>query len=411
MHTTPATATRRHRPGTSTPRLHGLDALRAGALLLGILLHALMPFLPALPGVSGPSWLVVDRESSALAGPAVTVIHLFRMVLFFALAGYFARISLHRKGTPAFLRDRSMRIGLPLVAFWPLAVLPLGLLAGAWMQAHGRALPPPPESLLAAFTPGQLWFLWVLLECYVIAVGVRAVVIRFAPRWTARIADRLTILLAGPAAVPVLAVLYALAALWQGGRAGIAEPRTIVPEPAGLLAYLAAFVAGWLLARDPAALGRVARGRFVLLAAALAGSGVVLFLTGQLGVGPDQSSTGIARLTAIVAGLAAWAWAYALLGLCVTYLDSDRPSVRYLADASYWMYLMHLPLIVALEAPLTDLTWPMPVKLVLVLGVGTAVLLLSYDLFVRSTWIGRWLNGRRRPRALRGRAAGERQGV
>lgn len=37
-------------PGRSTARLHGLDALRGGALVLGIILHSLMPFLPAGPG-------------------------------------------------------------------------------------------------------------------------------------------------------------------------------------------------------------------------------------------------------------------------------------------------------------------------------------------------------------------------
>ena len=398
MNAIPATAARR-RPDTSSTRLHGLDALRAGALLLGILLHALMPFIDGL-SPDGLSWLVVDRESSAWAGPTVTIIHLFRMVLFFALAGYFARVSLRRRGTRSFVKDRAVRIWLPLVAFWPLAVVPLAVIAGAWMEAHDRPLPPAPDSWLAVFAPGQLWFLWVLVECYIVAMVVRALALRIAPRWTTRLADRFSFLLSGPAAVPVLAIPYAVAVLWQGGRAGIAEPRTIVPEPAGLLAYLAAFVAGWLLCRDPAALGRIARSRFVLLAAAIAGSGLVLYLTGQLGEGPDQAATSVAVLTVVVASLTAWAWAYALLGLCVVYLDTERPVVRYLADASYWMYLMHLPLILALEAPLSDLTWPVAVKLVVVLGVGTALLLLSYDLFVRSTWIGAWLNGRRRPRAL-----------
>ena len=53
--------------GARPPRLHGLDALRGGALLLGIVLHARMPFLP------GGGWLVADSQTSGLADPVVFV--------------------------------------------------------------------------------------------------------------------------------------------------------------------------------------------------------------------------------------------------------------------------------------------------------------------------------------------------
>ena len=45
-------------PASTVGRLHGLDALRAGALLLGIVLHGLAPFMP------GGGWLVTDRYST-----------------------------------------------------------------------------------------------------------------------------------------------------------------------------------------------------------------------------------------------------------------------------------------------------------------------------------------------------------
>ncbi|MFC2686084.1 MAG: acyltransferase, partial [Arachnia propionica] len=75
--------------------------------------------------------------------------------------------------------------------------------------------------------------------------------------------------------------------------------------------------------------------------------------------------------------------------------------IRYLADASYWMYLVHLPLLVLFEIPLADLGWPILVKLLLTWAVTTAVLLITYELLVRHTWLGAWLNGRRYPRRAR----------
>ncbi|WP_226344152.1 hypothetical protein [Agilicoccus flavus] len=61
------------------------------------------------------------------------------------------------------------------------------------------------------------------------------------------------------------------------------------------------------------------------------------------------------------------------------------------------MYLVHLPLLVAFEIPLVRLDWPIPAKLAVTWLVVDAVMVTSYHLLVRSTPLGRWLNGRRHP--------------
>lgn len=110
---------------TSGPvRLHGLDALRAAALGLGIVLHSLRPFAP------GGFWLVSDSITSGAVGGPLTAIHLIRMALFITLAGYFGRMVLHRRGARSYLPDRTLRILLPLPAFWPVAVLHDGARGG-----------------------------------------------------------------------------------------------------------------------------------------------------------------------------------------------------------------------------------------------------------------------------------------
>src|SRR5690606_33746708 len=78
-------------------RLHGLDSLRATALGLGIVLHSLAPFVPDLP------WLFLDSRTTPLAGVTSFWIHLFRMVLFMLLAGYFGRMVVHRRGPRSYL--------------------------------------------------------------------------------------------------------------------------------------------------------------------------------------------------------------------------------------------------------------------------------------------------------------------
>jgi peptidoglycan/LPS O-acetylase OafA/YrhL len=93
--------------------------------------------------------------------------------------------------------------------------------------------------------------------------------------------------------------------------------------------------------------------------------------------------------------LYAWLMTFGLMGLCEAALHSERPRVRYVSDSSYWLYLVHLPLIIVGQMLLRDVDLPALVKLAALLGVASAILLLSYRSLVRYTWIGRMLNGPR----------------
>ncbi|MEV0949429.1 acyltransferase family protein [Promicromonospora sp. NPDC050249] len=386
--TATAATTSASTPSASANRVHGLDALRGGALLLGIVLHSLLPFMAYAP------WLITDSVTTPAADWGVVVIHLFRMSLFMMLAGYFARLILHRKGLRAFAVDRLRRIGLPVIVFWPLAVLPIGILAVVGAAVRGQETPQAPPSsvhpVLAALDPGHMWFLVVLLQIYVIALAGRAVLRRVLGNERASaLAERAGGWFSGPAGVLLTAVPYAAGVLLQGAPVdgGIHMPLSILPEAEVLVAYVGAFAVGYALQARPDALVRLSRGRWVHLAVAVPSSAAVFYLI------PTENPAALAPLGA----LASAAWCYALTGLCVRYLNGERPALRYLADASYWMYLMHLPLLVAIEIPLADLALPVVVKLLITWVVTFVVLVLSYHVLVRSTWVGGWLNGRRHP--------------
>jgi uncharacterized membrane protein len=95
----------------SPERLHALDAVRGFALLLGIVLHATMSFLPAPSRV----WIIQDSHPSITLGVLFFAIHVFRMTTFFLIAGFFAHLSFHRRGAWGFVKDRLQRIALPLL--------------------------------------------------------------------------------------------------------------------------------------------------------------------------------------------------------------------------------------------------------------------------------------------------------
>ena len=75
------------------------------------------------------------------------------------------------------------------------------------------------------------------------------------------------------------------------------------------------------------------------------------------------------------------------------WLDTPRGLLRYIADASYWVYLVHLPLIFAIQIPLMDLNLHWSVKLSISLGATLGIAFLSYHLFVCGRLLGRFLNG------------------
>lgn len=385
----------------SSQRLHHLDAVRAGALLLGIVLHSLLPFEP------GGMWLFTDSRSAEWTSETVFTIHLFRMVLFMTLAGYFARMVLHRRGAGAFLRDRAKRILLPVVVFAPIMVVmviatviagvALGLIPEPAGAAPEQATGQDP-GLLAVLNPSHLWFLLVLMEAIVITVAVRAVLLRvLGIDRTAAWAEGIGAALASPAGLLLAAVPYALGLLVQGvAMFGIIQPETILPELAPTLTYLGAFLVGWFLHAPEGGMRRATSGWAWMLPAAIVLT-IAAFLTGWFAL---DAGSGMLVIAAAVQGLASWAWVFALIGLAGKLFSGGSPAVRYTADGSYWIYILHLPLVMAVGIALAPTGLPILVKLLITWTVSMVILVLSYDLMVRSTWVGAWLNGRRRPRAI-----------
>jgi len=88
----------------------GLDLLRAGLILEGVLLHASR----SLP--SDNTWLyVAEREASPLFTALLSLIHTFRMEVFFFLSGMFSALIILRKGQAFFTDNRRKRVFLPLI--------------------------------------------------------------------------------------------------------------------------------------------------------------------------------------------------------------------------------------------------------------------------------------------------------
>ena len=88
-------------------RRHDLDALRASAMLLGIVYHAALAFAAGFP------WLVQDISRNQGLYLFQAASHGFRMPLFFLISGFFTAMLWRKHGLRALLANRFRRILLP----------------------------------------------------------------------------------------------------------------------------------------------------------------------------------------------------------------------------------------------------------------------------------------------------------
>ena len=379
--------------GAREERVHALDNLRAVAMLLGIVLHAGISFM-----LFKSAWPVRDVEAHWSFDVMVGAIHGFRMQLFFFLAGFFARLLHERLGSRGFVKQRLVRVGVPLVV-GGIAILPMvGILwvAGVSQMAEPPVLPFEGRPEWRQIPTGHLWFLQYLLVFYALAVALVAAGRRLPGRvlpaldrayeWWLRSRFRALWL------VPLTVVC-----LWHGPMWGEVEEAGLGSAVRlRVVGYYGLFFAvGWWLHRRRILLGELSRflkTSFVVALVAVVGHWSLLGAGPRL-VPEDFTRAKIVSLSC--AALYAWLMTFAVTGWFLRFAGQQRPWVRYLADASYWCYLLHLVPVMWLQIAVAQWRVNGWVKFALVNGVAMIFLLVSYHWCVRYTVIGAVLNGRR----------------
>ena len=244
----------------------------------------------------------------------------------------------------------------------------------------------------------HLWFLWFL--CWlVVAFAVYAKLAEWlkwkgAPEW----------FVLSPVRFLWLIPLTVVAQSFMGRFLPMFGPDTsvgILPIPQVLLFYAIFFGFGVFYFDCDDSAGRV--GRLWWLALPL---GLLIifplgyeFTTGEFGFREKMVDPKLYRPFSVALQVVyTWMMTFAAMGLCQRLLARESKAVRYISDSSYWLYLTHLPLIILAQMFLRDLQMPALVKFGVICVVVCALLLLTYQLFVRYTPIGSLLNGpRKRP--------------
>lgn len=388
-------------------RYHALDSLRGGMMLLGVWLHTVVGFS------RDGGWPYKDAHPTAVYNWTLGLIHTFRMPIFFLLAGFFAAL-LWERGQARFVENRCRRILLPFALFWT-CMYPVVLWMAAWSQSWNR---PGAGSRATQFIlsgeflgrlhPLHMWFLEYLLILYAIAwLLARGLEILGRNAQAAGLLQGLNGLYRASLLRSWRSLIFAapsfLVLMLMPG-AFLEDPPGFQPVPRIVLAYTVPFFFGWLLFRNRDLLDTFERDawRNVGLAAALF-AGWMAFID-PIQNRPEYWSW-VKPLRAAAGAELFWLLAFGLTGLFLRYLSNERPLGRYLADGSYWMYLVHMPVVMVFQMSLAPLSWPAALKVPIVVALAVPTLVLSYDLLVRNTWIGALLNGRRYERWIAARSA------
>ena len=385
-------------------RLHALDGLRATMMLLGLVLHSSVSY-----GVVdyGAAWPYKDPATTIVVDLIVYFIHVFRMPVFFVLAGFFAALLYLRRGPGGLARNRAMRIVVPFAVGWViLCPLAIGGFIFANAEKSGSIAMGSFEVIvrqsgiwgLFGDTTRHLWFLYDLIFFYLAALGLAPLVERLPATFRARTLRVFESVVSRPLLRTLApASLTAATLLPMGG--WLRTSTSFMPDPLVLLAYGVFFGFGWLLCLKHDLLASFERLAWTqtLLGVALLLATVPL-LQGLPESRDSQSFAVVLR--SVIGGGGVWLLVFGLTGLFLRHLDRQLPVVRYVADSSYWVYLVHLPCTIWISGLLAEIAWSPWLKILVVLGGTTVIGFTTYDLLVRSSFIGLILNGRRSPRGL-----------
>ena len=346
-------------------RNDALDAARAVAMVFVVATHAALSFM-----VTPIGWAVQDRSQHLGVDLYVWIVRAFAMPTFFWLSGYFSRAVLDSGGWRGYVRHRVVRILIPLV----LAVVPCSLVLG-WEWDWGREVVARPgvadnipklQSSELPLVLGHLWYLYYLLWLSVAAVALARVARAAQLRIPAGIG-----VLAVPAVI-TFGVLAALRSLHTDTPLGFVPDLPIAIYMGGYFAW------GWIVRGRPEELARYGRYAWHALAIAPVFLAVVV-ATLYRGLAAIEDAPLYASAASALFAICVMV---GFLGLCVRHGRPHR-LLRLASESSYWFYIAHVPIVVALQILVAPIPVPGILKFVAIVIVTSAACMGSYALVSR----------------------------
>lgn len=387
-------------PEQHSKRIHSMDALRAIAMLLGIVLHVSIAYriTPLSP------WPADDKIHSIFYDYLYLFLHSFRMQLFYLIAGFFARLLYLKIGKNAFIRHRFKRIAWPLFVGL-LTIAPLSMIPFIY---YGYGSLHPELGFMEVMKNinsyifqwngmAHLWFLYYLIFYYITMIIllslVKSSVLGVLKKGVDFIYKKIILF---PKIGSILVLIIPVSAILCLFPQLPVEPYTgLTPKIPLYLYYGFFFFLGYTIHRY-----------YINQLNVFTENAISFFIIGITMVPlvwhfcylPDNGNAPVIMYL-FIRFLAASQTIFLLFGFLGVFLKFSRSEshiLRYISDASYWMYLIHMPIVVWMQIWFIDSVVP-PLLRFWIINVATiGICMITYALFVRYTFIGKVLNGPRK---------------
>jgi len=355
---------------TASPRRHDLDWLRVLAVLL------LVPFHSALIFVMSPDSImyIKDTVNSEFLDRMAGFIHQFHMPLLFAISGASTYLALGFRSAGAYLRERVLRLLIPAI-FAIVVLLPpmtyitrLGRGQKISFGQHFLGFFQLNLDDLAGYygtlTPAHTWFIIFLFVFSVVALPLFLLERRENLH---RMSLKISAFFEKPIAIFLLVIPLALAASLD--LLGDKNP----------VYYGMVFCIGYLLMTSPNYQKAIDRHAWAALLL-----GVIFEILRQTWHPHFREWS----LSWVVYGLMVeqsvrWMWILAILGFGHRLFQQGGRVLRYLSEAAFPFYILHLPINTLVGFYLIRLDTVIAVKYILIVGLTTLITFGVYELVRR----------------------------
>ncbi|MFH6768978.1 acyltransferase family protein [Gaetbulibacter aquiaggeris] len=380
-----------------TERLHALDSLRAIMMMLGIVLHSSNTYVLA---DYGASWPLKDPISTAGYMDWISsFVHAFRMPIFFVVAGFFASLLFHERSSIKMIKNRVNRILLPFLVFvvllWPLVGITFDYSNIVFAEGSSPLASASERfSNVLAFIPKRtmhLWFLYYLV-LYSIASFIVGLIFKQLPWFTKQSSQSFSFIIQRPLLKLFVFSAITLCILMIMNRTWVATSLSFIPDLNTFIFYAFFYFFGWILFKSKSYLSS-----FMTYDWAFTILGIALFTVYFL----MDTSTLPLQVIMIIKSINVWLFIFGFTGLFIRYASNHSAVMRYVSDSSYWVYLLHLPLTAFIPGLISEWSMPAFFKFFIVMAGTALVCFITYHYFVRSTFVGVFLNGRKYSKKLK----------
>jgi glucans biosynthesis protein C len=369
---------------TDIKRYYAFDSLRATMMLLGLVIHSSMSYSSS----DDMSWPLRSKDTSAVFFYLVDFIHAFRMPVFFLIAGFFGAFLFYNKSPEQMLKNRFKRIFLPLLIFL-LLLNPFIMYAFKYCDAvfagHAPITLVKHFSSFWSYIPFGLFHLWFLYYLFIISF----LVYLFSKLMTGTSAFSIDNLFErtfkNPAYRLLILTSVSFVILFLFGSKSFETSITWLPDLGILTYFLVFYITGWLLYRKKELVNTLKHFDIATTIIAVIAFCLKIYFNNQINL------IGLQIVNSIITCFLS----LGLIGLFLRFADLPNKSVTYIVNSAYWVYLIHFFIAILLSGLIEGLTLPVYLKFLIVLSVTSVICLVSYHFFVRKSFIGVFLNGKK----------------